>query len=386
MKLTFISKYPPIEGYVSSSTYWLARGLSKKGHTLTVVTNAFEVESQNREEFHGDDLALYQTEKVRVRNTDPFQDYHLIPNANPFCEKLASAALEGIDGARLVDSWYFASYGTAGMLVSAAAGLPLVVRHAGSDLGRLAENHHMRPLLCAMLRKASAVVAQRGAARKLRALGARPGTLFEIPVSVDTEAFHPKVKPAKLGTPPGVPVITYIGKLTRGKGVIELLRAASRVQDDFRLLLVSSGAAEFVKGLRLHSRLRKRIIAMPFVPPWRMPGILTASRCLVMPEHDFPVRSHVPILPREALAAGTCLVVSGELHLKVAGGKLRDGENALVVDPKGADNFAAGLRGIIRDEKLSRRLGIAGNRLSSGLEDFKGYVSANERMYRKIAG
>lgn len=384
MKLAFISKYPPIEGYVSSSTYWLARGLSKKGHTLTVVTNAFEVEDANRERICGDDLELYQTKNVRVRNTDPFVDYRLIPSANPFCEKLASAALESIEGARLVDSWYFLSYGTAGMLVSAATGLPLVLRHAGSDLGRLATNPHMRPLLSAMLRKASAVVAQRGTARRLRALGARPTTIFELPVSVDTEAFHPKVRPTRLGAPSGVPVITYIGKLTRGKGVIELLRAVSRIPEDFRLLIVSSGAAEFVRRLNIHTRMRRRIMSMPFVPPWRMPGLLKASRCLVMPEHDFPVKGHVPILPREALAAGTCLVVSTELQAKVAGGKLRDGENSVVVEPGNAQGFSASLRGIVRDEKLAQRLGKSGNGLSSGIEDFKGYISANERMYRTI--
>jgi len=384
MKLLFISKYPPIEGYVSSSTYWLARGLARKGHRLTVVTNAFEVEDGNREELTGDDLDRYQSRSVRVRNTDPFQGYRLIPDANPFCEKLASAALERAGDADLIDSWYFASYGTAGMLVKAATGLPLAVRHAGSDLGRLAPNLHLRPLMSALVKYADAVVAQRGAAPKLRGLGAEPSHIFEIPVSVDTKAFAPGVPPAELGAPEGVPLISYIGKITRGKGVLELLRAAAGIPEDFRLLLVSSGAPELLRGLNMHSRFRKRLFLRRFVPPWRMPGILRASRCVVFPEHDFPVKSHMPILPREAMACGTCLAISRELKSKVGGGKLVDGESALVVEPEKTKAFTSKLRSVVRDDKLAARLGRNGHRLSKKLEDFEGYISANVNMYRKI--
>jgi len=84
MKPLFIPKYPPREGYVSSLTYWLARGLSGRGHRVTVVTNAFEVEDRHRELLEGGDLDRYQEGALAVRNTDPFQEYRLIPQANPF--------------------------------------------------------------------------------------------------------------------------------------------------------------------------------------------------------------------------------------------------------------------------------------------------------------
>lgn len=383
MKTVLISKYPPIEGYVSSCTFWLARGLASRGHEVTVVTNAFEVEDRHRELFDGDDLDRCRPGNPTVRNTDPFQDYQLIPEANPFCEKLAAAAIEQAEDADILDAWYFVSYGSAGMLAKAATGLPLVLRHAGSDIGRLGANPHMAPLIRALTRNSDAVVAGRGSGQRLARLGAPRGKIREIPVSVDTGAFAPSVKPADLGVRPDIPVLTYVGKVTRGKGLAELLSAAARVKEDFRLLLLTSDA-ESVRRLAIPPALRRKLLLKRFVPPWRMPGIIRASRCVVMPEHHFPVRSHNPILPREVLACGTCLVLGEELRAKVAGGSMVDGEHAAVVRPADTGDFARKLATLVRDGERAQELGFSGLGLSRRLEDFEGYLSANERMYRRL--
>jgi glycosyltransferase involved in cell wall biosynthesis len=384
MKIEFISKYPPIEGYVSSCSYWLARGLASRGHNITVVTNAFEVENEHRQEMGSADLDIYQGKRLRVRNTDPFQQYRLIPAANPFCEKLASAAIEASDGADVLDAWYYVSYGSAGLLAKAATGLPLVLRHAGSDIGRLAANPHMRPLISAMLCKADAVVAGKASSQRLQELGAPKKNIHIIPVAVDTGAFHPSIKPALLDIPDDVPVISCIGKISRGKGILQLLAAAAKVRGDFWLLFVSSDI-EGLRRMTIHSRLRKKIAYKRFVPPWRMPGLIRASRAVVLPEHGFPVPGHSPILPREVLACGSCAIISRELHRKVAGGALVDGENALMIDPHDAEGFASRLSLAVRDEDAARRIGALGHELSARIEDFEGYLSANERMYRALA-
>ena len=383
MKIVFISKYPPIEGYVSSCTFWLARGLASRGHHITVVTNAFEVEDANREELRAPDLDVYQGRNLRVRNTDPFQDFRLIPAANPFCEKLAAAAIEAAEGADALDAWYLVSYGAAGLLASATTEVPLVLRHAGSDIGRLAASPHLGPLISAMLRKADAVVANKASRPRLEDLGARKGRVHVIPVSVDTGAFHPSAAPEKFDVLADIPVISCIGKISRGKGIPELLAAAAKVRADFRLQFVSSGHGE-LRNMTIHAGLRKKLLFHRFVPPWRMPGIIRASRAVVMPEHRFPVPGHSPILPREVMACGTCLMISEELENRVAGGALKDGENALVMDPADADGFASKLKMVLRDEDAARRIGAHGRRLSGRIEDFESYLSANEKMYQKL--
>ena len=383
MKLVFISKYPPIEGYVSSCTYWLARGLAKRGQRVTVVTNAFEVEDRHRERFEGGDLDRYQERNLLVRNTDPFQAYQLIPEANPFCEKLAAAAIEQAGDADLLDAWYLVSYGSAGMLAKAATGLPLVIRHAGSDLGRLGANPHLRPLVTALLKNADAVVASRGSGPRLMELGAPASRIRTIPVSVDTGAFNLSAEPSDLGVPSDIPILTCVGKVTRGKGLPELLAAAARIKADFRLLMLTS-AGNHLRELGIPPKLKRKLIVLPFVPPWKMPGILRASRCVVMPEHHFPVPAHSPILPREALSCGTCLVLSEELRAKVAGGAIVGGEHAVCVRPEATEQFARKLELLVRDGGLARRIGRAGHGLSRRLEDFEGYLKANEKLYRAL--
>jgi glycosyltransferase involved in cell wall biosynthesis len=383
MKIVFISKYPPMEGYVSSCTYWLASGLASRGHDITVVTNAFEVEDANREQFGAPDIDVYQGRNLLVRNTDPFQEFRLIPASNPFCEKLAAAAIEEAVDADVLDAWYLVSYGAAGLLARTATDVPLVLRHAGSDIGRLAANPHLRPLITAMLRKADAVVANKASRPRLEQLGARKGKVQIIPPSVDTGAFHPSVTPEGFDFPPKIPVISFMGKISRGKGISELLTAAARVREDFRLLILSSGHGELRK-MTIHTGFRKKLLFHRFVPPWRMPGVIRASRAVVVPEHRFPVPGHSPILPREVLACGTCLLISEELKNKVAGGMLEDGENAIVMDPADADAFASKLKMVIRDEDATRRIGAHGHRLSGRIEDFGGYLSANERMYQRL--
>ena len=57
MKILFITKYPPIQGGVSSQCYWSAWGLAQRGHTVHVITNANEVEDVFRIDLPSKDMA-----------------------------------------------------------------------------------------------------------------------------------------------------------------------------------------------------------------------------------------------------------------------------------------------------------------------------------------
>ena len=59
IKVCFFSKYPPIEGGISSRTYWLSRALGKRGMEIHIITNALEVEEEYRETFDFEKLEEY---------------------------------------------------------------------------------------------------------------------------------------------------------------------------------------------------------------------------------------------------------------------------------------------------------------------------------------
>ena len=75
------------------------------------------------------------------------------------------------------------------------------------------------------------------------------------------------------------------------------------------------------------------------MPPWKIPSIIKRSTCVVIPERDFPVVQHTPILPREVMAVGKCMILSNELYAKRRSQDMKDEENVLVVNPKNKDKY-----------------------------------------------
>ena len=57
MRVCLIGKYPPIQGGVSTETYWTVHALARRGHEVHVVTNSTEVEHGYRELLLEDDLS-----------------------------------------------------------------------------------------------------------------------------------------------------------------------------------------------------------------------------------------------------------------------------------------------------------------------------------------
>lgn len=68
MRICLITKYPPIEGGISSQAYWLVKALGQRGHEVFVVTNADEVERDYREQTEKSDACL-ASDNVHVFST-----------------------------------------------------------------------------------------------------------------------------------------------------------------------------------------------------------------------------------------------------------------------------------------------------------------------------
>lgn len=394
MKICLIAKYPPIEGGESAKCYWLAKALGERGNEVHIVTNAYEVESIYREQLEGDDLeGAYQPKGVYLHCTDPFIDPAYIPYSKPYTEKLASLAIDVIReyNLQLIDSWYILPYVVAGFLTKVITGRPQIMRHAGSDMSRLFASPYLRSLFVSIFEGVDKIVTYPRMKNRFLALGIVEEKLFyNTKVSVDTNAFNPEVKPFDLSRYTdkefrNKPIITYIGKIGVTKGIYELAEAASLIKEDFLLLFVSNGKSlerfkKFVEGVGLGGRA----VFIDFVPPWRIPLIIKLSTCVVIPEREFPVSEHTPILPREVMAVGKCLILSKELYLKRPSLDVKEGENVLVVDPKNIEQFKSVLEQVIRCPDFAENLGKQLQVVSQKLERFNEYVEHIISLYQEV--
>jgi hypothetical protein len=90
VKVCIIGKYPPIQGGVSTRTYWTAHGLARCGHEVHVVTNAKEATPPFRLHMRPQDWARceasYGAGSVSVLWSDPVdRSQSYIPMAEPLC-------------------------------------------------------------------------------------------------------------------------------------------------------------------------------------------------------------------------------------------------------------------------------------------------------------
>ena len=98
MRLCIVGKYPPIEGGVSTTTYWLARGLAEAGNDVHIVTNAGEVENTYQMRLTHEDADWLEPRfatsggAIHVHSTATSRQANsYIPTANPFVSKIAAS-------------------------------------------------------------------------------------------------------------------------------------------------------------------------------------------------------------------------------------------------------------------------------------------------------
>ncbi len=415
MKLCLIGKYPPIEGGVSATTYWIARGLAEKGHEIHVVTNADEVEQQYRLTLEEADWWSYQPEfpesggRVHVSNVQHFdpRTMRYIPIADPFVSRLAGLATETIrhHDCQAILAYYFEPYAVAAWLASRWTNRPLLIKHAGSDLDRLFRVPDLARTYKEVLCSADAVITRPPLMPRFWGMGVEPARLLQDPAySVPAQAFHPGVAALDVNslaiqpkndesTAHGrrrfdsqIPTIGCYGKIGETKGTYDLIAALGRIAADgcdFQFLaMVGSPQGERLASLLREAGIADRTWILPFLPNWKVPSFIRTCTAVCFLERAFPVAIHGPIIPREVMACGTCLVLSGEIAEKNRyRADLSDGHNLLIVeDPRDLDKLAVTLRSVITDPESAKRIGANALRLSQTIEDFPAFVSGMENI------
>lgn len=228
-----------------------------------------------------------------------------------------------------------------------------------------------------------------------------PNKVRVIYNGIDTEEYSPKEGTAALekhGVDPKKPTAIFVGRITRQKGVVHLLRAAQHFHPDVQLVLCA-GAPD-TKELeqevaRLVDELRANrpgvIWIRDMLPRAEVIQMLSASTVFVCPSIYEPFG----IVNVEAMGAGISVVASAVGGIKEV---VVDGETGALVpydadvqgnplDPaKFARDFAEQVNRIATDSKLAAQYGAAGRQRAVEKFSWKQVAEQTVDLYREVLG
>lgn len=214
----------------------------------------------------------------------------------------------------------------------------------------LCVSHSVREkaIVSALARRERTVVLGQGSCNGVDALR------FEVTSEILTQAAELR---RKLGIPPSVSVVGFVGRLTKDKGIPELVEAFSRLGQrfpDLRLLLLGRFedplTPEIRKCLEADPRITLTGMVDDTAPYYALMDLL------VLPSH----REGFPTVVLEAYAAGKPVVAARATGTVDA---IIDGETGLLFPIGDVAALVRCLQRLLSDKVLARGLGAAGQKL-----------------------
>lgn len=424
MRICVIGKFPPIQGGVSARTYWTAHDLAASGHEVHVVTNAKEARPPFRMHMRRQDWkrceAVYEPHgrrtaigSVTVHWTDPVDNSQFyIPMASAFVSKLTATAAR-VYSERPFDviySHYLEPYGVAGHLLADFARAPHVVRMAGSDAGRLWRHPQLEALYDHVLRSAAIVITTGVVAGRALKRGVSPQRIasvgaFELPEdlfrpdgpALDVSALRreieldPDMRDTVWGGFTGdLPYFGIYGKLGETKGSFALLAAMQQLKREglgVGLVAMAHGWPALESKFRARAQeldIADRILQIPFLPHWRVPEFLRSCLAVCCLEQDFPIVFHAPVVAREVLTCGSCLVGSTEVIRKLPDHeRLPDGYGCVAIeDVQDVAALSVRLAAIARDPGPTATVAARGRAFARALQPDASACGRLERLLK----
>jgi starch synthase len=222
-----------------------------------------------------------------------------------------------------------------------------------------------------------------------------PDRVVVVHNGINTEQYAPDRRTevvARLGMDPDRPSVTFVGRITRQKGLPYLLRAARSLPPDTQVVLLAGApdtpeiAAEvsgLVDGLR---RTREGVIWVPeMLAKHEVIQVLTHSTVFACPS----VYEPMGIVNLEAMACETAVVATatggipevvadGETGLLVPIEQVSDGTGTPLDPERFVADLAAALTSLVEDPKRATEMGKAGRRRA--VEHFSWDTIAGQTM------
>jgi glycosyltransferase involved in cell wall biosynthesis len=189
----------------------------------------------------------------------------------------------------------------------------------------------------------------------------------------------------ELGIPPDAPVVIMVGRLTREKGPVDLLRAARRVVrrvPDVHFVIVGGVLSSerdrvqrHVRRIADEPRLRGRVHLLGFRED--VPELLAASDLFVLPSW----REGLPVSVIEAMMVGLPVVATNVRGCREA---VRDGTTGLLVPLRDGRNLAGAITYLLRHRDIATRLGSGGRRRAQDSYEEAPHLEVQWNVYQRL--
>ena len=223
-----------------------------------------------------------------------------------------------------------------------------------------------------------------------------PDQVYVIPSGIDTGVWCPRVPdPAesllnRLGVDANRPIVAFVGRITRQKGVGHLVAAAHRFDEDVQLVLCAGApdtaeiAREIAAAVAELSRVRSGVFwIQEMLPVEQLREILSAAMVFVCPS----VYEPLGIVNLEAMACATAVVASdvGGIPEAVADGVTGTLVHYQEADPAGfAVALADAVNALSADPQRARRYGDAGRQRCVDEFSWTQIADRTADVYRRV--
>jgi len=190
----------------------------------------------------------------------------------------------------------------------------------------------------------------------------------------------------RYGADPGRPLVVFVGRITRQKGLPVLLRAAARLDPDIQLMLCAGQpdtaelAAEVTALVQDLRESRSGVIWLSgMLARPEVIQLLSRAAAFVCPSLYEPLG----IVNLEAMACGAAVVASrvGGIPEVVA-----DGRTGLLVPPGDPAALADAINALVRDPALAAKMGRRGRERAVAEFDWAGIAAQTVALYEELAG
>jgi glycosyltransferase involved in cell wall biosynthesis len=380
-----ISEGPQRVLYLKNNLWFGLRAGGSVGHVAGVINGL--VELGHEVQFVSPEVPRYLSPRVRAERVTAFRHFAIPPRANlcrlqRYSVETAMAAAREFRPTFLYQRLSMGDW--TGAELADRLGIPLVVEYNGSELwiarhwgGDTGSDPVMEAAEGAILKRADLIFTISLPLRdELVDRGFEPGRVAWYPNCVDASVYDPAAIPglarsearARLGAGPDDFVILFMGTFGLWHGAEVFARAAAELAGDGGWIRGGRVRFAFVGDGRTRPLCEEIIQSSPaagvtvfagLVAQHEAPAYLAAADAFVSPHVPNADGSRFfgsPTKLFEYMAMAKPIVASA---LDQIADVLEDGRTAALTKPGDADSLAAGIRRVVGDRDLGRRLGEA---------------------------